>query len=150
MQNDASHSMKAQLLLLHLPSDIQTVKVKLSFLQAFGFSKGARMHWFTCHKYVDTFPLLSDRNPGKSHFKASLLLHWRTPLKACQIALHECVWRWSLNCWDLSEGCGKSYTLATSSAQIFHLLTLVFSLSPVTAGKVSFCCSKVLEDLSNI
>lgn len=146
--NDMSQGGKAQLLLSSIFLPTSKVTVKLCFLQALGFPKGAHMHLFTCHKYTDTFLLLSDKNPGKSQSKTKLLLHQQLPLKARQIALHE--WRWSLNCWDLGEGGGKPYTLAASLTQIFLLLTL-FSLSSVTARKkISFCCSEALEDLSNI
>lgn len=122
--NDMSHSGKAQLLLSSIFLPTSKVTVKLCFLQALGFPKGAHMHLFTCHKYTDTFLLLSDKNPGKSQSKTKLLLHQQLPLKARQIALHE--WRWSLNCWDLGEAGGKSYTLAASLTQIFLLLTLIF------------------------
>lgn len=126
LENDMSHGEKAQWLLSSIFLPTSKVTLKLCFLQALGFSKGAHMHLFTCHKYRDTFLLLSDKNPGKSQSKAKLLLHQQSPWKACQITLCEWVWRWCLNCWDLGEGGEKSYTLAASSTQVFLLLTLIF------------------------
>lgn len=93
LENDMSHGEKAQWLLSSIFLPTSKVTLKLCFLQALGFSKGAHMHLFTCHKYRDTFLLLSDKNPGKSQSKAKLLLHQQSPWKACQITLCEWVWR---------------------------------------------------------
>lgn len=140
LQTDMSYGEKAQQLLSSIFLPASKVIVKLCFLQALGFSKGAHMHLFTYHKYTNTFLLLSDKKPGKSQSKAKLLLHQQSLWKACQNALCEWVWRWSPNCWDLGEGSGKSYTLAECSMQVFLLLTSSGKTSPFAVQKFWRTC----------